>query len=184
MLTRLDEKILSICTAFAHWFQRLTGRTNFFIAKMGIFITVSATMVRTANYFHNFLSFQASPISLSLYVIINVFYFRYACKCDQAENEALASDVRARHFNLGKSWRMVWFFATLFSVGDYLLKASTGGINIWTLEAISSMFAFGVCIFEYFVDVNPLPPGKSKVRKWIENFAAGFRKPEPAPASK
>jgi hypothetical protein len=38
-------------------------------------------------------------------------------------------------------------------------------------------FAYGMVVFYYFATVIPLPPGKSRIRRWFEKWSFGILKP-------
>ena len=51
MLEALDRKIIEKLTKFSHWFQKLTGLTCYFFAKMGLFIALLDLVGHSINYF-------------------------------------------------------------------------------------------------------------------------------------
>jgi hypothetical protein len=76
-------------------------------------------------------------------------------------------------------WRFICLMFLIIAMWTFWV--SPPRTHYWIFESIGRSFWFGVTIFEYFVAVDPLPPGKNKVRQWIEAFR-GMRQGLPAPA--
>lgn len=60
LLLAIDAWILGICTKFTHHFQRTTGLTNYFPAKVGVAFVFIEIMISIMNYFHRFLELRDS----------------------------------------------------------------------------------------------------------------------------
>ena len=177
----LDEKILAFCTKFAHQVQWLTGRTNFFIAKIGIGITALAVLIDIANYFQQFLYAKTDVVTLIMFGLYPVFLVFKSHECDKADT-AVSNSERA----LPKvspmacespAWRLFFVALSIFSLAHF-----SGSFAVMTyplLEALSRCFALGIVVHDYFIMVVPLPPGTSKIREWLGKFKFT---PAPEPA--
>jgi hypothetical protein len=70
-------------------------------------------------------------------------------------------------------WRFLWLNFLVLDISIFL-RSGLIHSRYWFLEfVVSVFFSFGLNIFYYFVAVDPLPPGKSKMRVWIESFTHG-----------
>ena len=173
MLSRLDEFTLSKLTKFAHWFQRMTGRTNYFLAKMGVLIILASITLTIVSYVAPTVPQEDRP-SLIIVFLFGIFGIGEVCRMtelDKAERDFLnstSSNPAKWSFPKEPTHRVFWIFAC----GITVLMSITypRPTTIWTLGR--DLFPFGVVLFRYFVDVNPLPPGKSKVKEFFEAVAA------------
>ena len=66
----IDDSVLKVCTRFSHWFQRKTGRTNFFIVKIGLFFLVLATMIHVMNYWWPVMRLGTSAFEVFIFTIV------------------------------------------------------------------------------------------------------------------
>lgn len=70
--------------------------------------------------------------------------------------------------------------ARLFWVGMGILDTVMVAIPPWAHSLVLEMIAYqwfslGLAVLYYFIIVTPLPPGKSKLRKWIDGLARTLR---------
>jgi len=177
----VDAKILDAFTRFSHRLQRFTGRTNFFFAKLCAFIVTLALVMDILNFYHQVLVMKTSLFVIVLDCMLCIIMFLLAISCDQAENTAMSSE-RAVHPLLVPDpfSRIIFLVASVVSSFAFIFFVSFGLTRYPILEVIDRCFCPAFCAYEYFISVNPLPPGKSKVREWIDGFNAFFAKPEPA----
>lgn len=163
----LDAFILKCFTKFAHRFQKITGRTNYFLAKIGLAIVVAAVSVAILGCVLPILTEKVSPIFAFICGLIAIAEISRMAKLDRAEKDAIeSSEVRVKHFISENSLvsRMIWVF---FSVQDTLILIfSNTPITIWRIFLYSA--STGLLIYYYFIAVDPLPPGKSKVKEFFE----------------
>ena len=181
----IDGKILAACTKFSHWFQRLTGRTNFFLAKIGVFVTAFSTLVETINYFTNFLWFKTTLGFLLILLLLNLFLISDAIRCDEAENKSLTSEERTDFFRgrADRFNRILWLLFSLYYWTIWFpmnIVAHPKHVDVLHIgmNAAANVFSPGLAIFYYFICVVPLPPGKSRVKEWLEKFRLAFNKPQ------
>lgn len=175
----IDAMLLRSTTKFSHWFQRLTGRSNYFIAKIGVFISAITTLIEISNYFSQFLWRKTGFMILVFCVVINIMTFIEANALDKAD-ESLESETRVLHPLLTHSmWsRLLWVGISLNNTGiacqQLLIVKEFGPLDAFVQVGLS----YGTLIFYYFCEVEPLRPSKSKIREWLEKFS--FTTPTPA----
>jgi len=191
----IDKRILALFTKFSHWFQRLTGQTNFFLARVFLFLVVTEMIVRLLNYWLHFLSRKTTIIDVVVSPVLVLFSVIYLHCLHQAD-EQIYRDNTVKPFiqhlfesgSAGSAITMVFMrvlgmilivLALPMDVEDLLFRKLEKNV-VWALEAYTSFGLAYFIVFIYFVLVDPLPPGKSKVRQWVESVSAGFRKTAPA----
>lgn len=181
MFKRLDDFLLHKAERFAHWFQRMTGRTNFWLAKLcfvayclggGVSMllvpvprAIAGPNADAMNWF--------GPVMMGTVLLVGTWrLFPYIAR---VEEHYLSGNHTAHAFTLLMSqlWplrllTMVMRLPATFTLAYSLLDPSHavalgGGAGLvlfsWT----------GVCCY-YFASVVPLPPGKSKVREFLESL--------------
>ncbi|HEY4495354.1 MAG TPA: hypothetical protein VJC01_02815 [Candidatus Paceibacterota bacterium] len=174
----VDSIFLLFFTKISHKFYRLTGYSNFFLAKLAVCVMVASVMVVIFNYwFPGILHYQSSPIQVVLCSLISMFCLFDMIKCDKAEKSAF-NDERVRMFSplyYSPVNRLLWIFLaslTILAV-PFTIASNKGYLIFKTLELA---FAPALTAFKYLISVDPPSLGKSKIREWIESFSAGFRK--------
>ncbi len=177
MFFTLDSLLLKYATKISHWFQKITGKTNFFVARLGICITfVGATMIFFDQFFHIFwenATLYSGLLYLSFYsiwAVRNIFLSRKA-----EEHWLSGAKSKLRFYGDSPMLRIVGMF--IFCFANMLVLI----VNARMLSTIpGECLMMGILTFIYFMSVDPLPPCKSKIRKWIENIASIFS-PAPEP---
>lgn len=180
---RLDAQVLLWCTKFAHWFQRLTGRTSFFIAKIGIGMSIWAMFVSIMNYWVPLLAHKTTWGTVAVRSFLLLGFLLDSIRCNKAEERLLNGYVALPHWVklqrsiIGPMWRLLGLFVTVLVIGVVFgieLRKLPWSIMRW--EIIEAGFGPGFAIFMYFIHVDPLPPGTSKIREWIAGFGFGPKK--------
>jgi hypothetical protein len=184
MFNKIDSAILAGCTKLSHAIQRATGLTNYFIARAGIAVTAIAIVIRVVNYFHQFLVHGTSLFDTVLLSYMLVCLVGSSNGCAKAD-EQLWSGSRTK-----PTWLLGFHnerFLRVIVVVSLVLNALSLPITLAVsryriLETFREIgFPLGMATFLYFVIVDPLPPGRSTVRKWLEALKA-VRSPATAPA--
>jgi hypothetical protein len=115
----------------------------------------------------------------------SVFSLRLVAAVQDAEDKVL-SNTKTLPFivSMFKSGFVRMFYFTvivLFLPKEvYRLFWEEQKRGVWFFDLYCSLSGLVFMAFLYFMAVNPLPPGISKVGQWIERLAAGFRKVQPA----
>lgn len=170
----IDTFILSICTKISHALQRATGLTCYFIAKIGIAISTLDLIVETLNYFYKFLHFSTTVFGLVILTLCLLTMIHRSIVCSKAEDHLwsgrLTRPAELLPYSESILWRILW--VALFLIDIFCAFLGMHKYHHIFLEVVSQcFFSLGLIIFYYFIAVNPLPPGMSKLRKWINNFS-------------
>jgi len=178
----LDEGVLALCTKFSHWLQRLTGRTNYFLAKIGVIMSFFSILTEIFNYFQPILRYPTSLFSVVIDCLVVTNCVARVWDCDKMEEANGTSDTQIKSRWDNPTWRLIWLIFTAWDLyGTIGLINTHSHIPFLPLELVSQSFAIDLAVFYYFVAVHPLPPGKSKVRQWVESLS-GVKNLEPATA--
>lgn len=174
-LKRIDDEILSFFTKISHKFQRLTGRTSFFLAKCCLVIMGFSIVVDMGNSIIPLLNKRTDILLFIIQIVWAYGISKDLNNCTKTENNILDEEKAKVPFEL--AWPAIG--RLLFGVGVLILGGPEFfGVLIgmtkskisWVLEIASKNFFPALVAFSYFVTVNPLPPGKSKIREWLGSF--------------
>lgn len=183
LLETIDARLLALFTMFSHKFQRLTGRTNFFLAKLSVALVMLSVAVELVNYWIPILSRKSTLFNVATNGIIAIWLVMCAYQCDEADNQLFSSE-KAKYDFLA-FWvdpsilRIMWLCLSWVALIIYTPTLFAPKVSI-IFDIIDFSYAHGGALFYYFLSVDPLPPGKSKIREWVEAFAAGFKRLVPA----
>lgn len=176
---KVDAAILGKFTAFCHWFQKLTGKTNFFLASC-LTPFVAICLVQTPIHIHRLTLKKKGGIldwggtylvDLGCVALLSyLFYMAWLCVQEDRKNESVAE--KTEKFSLWvinrTSLRVVVLMLASLSIGA-IIGHYQNQEN--TLENILENLTHPLLlIFLYLAAVNPLPPAKSKIRKWLESL--------------
>lgn len=157
----VDDRLLSWFERFSRWFQRLTGRTNFFLAAL-LDLANSAVCIALGFWTLN-----------TTYFFFSLFFLMYSIGNQYREKHAL--DAASRGFaNPMKAIR--WFkVARIFSpfLGLWLLAFYWDGFMTVNQTASIVVMAL-VWTAMYFEACDPLPPSQSKIRMWLNSMKAAL----------
>jgi hypothetical protein len=176
MFYAIDSVVLNACTKFSHVMQRMVGLTNYFIAKIGIAIASTDLAVQLLNYLHQFLRTKTSLTLVLLEIILAIDFYGRTHQLTKAEELLWSGSEVMPHWVTRfrvRPWRLLWL--GIFTM-DIVWVGSIWPLRgpYWVPELVSKIFfSFGLVIFYYFIAVDPLPPGKSKVRAWVDNLRQG-----------
>jgi hypothetical protein len=173
-LRRLDEQLLKLCTRIAHTVQIWTGKTNFFVAKVGLILSVLPTTLRITNYFTRILHDTTSGFALAMWIWYLLSIISLISRLDKADQKHKDSEVKV----------MVKDFETYSSPGLRIWILFLTCLNFQVIDqslldflGSSKVCICGLLVFLYFVSVDPLTPRKSKIREWVEGFSFGTLAP-------
>jgi hypothetical protein len=172
MMRELDSFLLARATRFSHAIQRTTGITNYFIAKVGVGIAAIGLLADIVNYFLHLI--LPSP---TLWIVVLDFLFLIdmiwrslilsrADEHNWSSNRAKPAELL--RFTESYLWRLFWFGA--FIVDCFRIVGHRQSQYFGLIVAQKAGLSLGLCIFGYFVAVDPLPPGMSKLRQWLSAF--------------
>ena len=179
----LDTAILARFTKFSHWFQRLTGRTNFFLARICLMVLALSVLVGIVNFWFPVLTHKTSSLSLFFNILWTVLISVDNKKIGEADDRAGVDDTPAKMIFF---IRCPGFARVLFILFVFVGLAGTYGVLIdpkykavvRVFEILHNSFGAAIVCYYYLIDVTPLPPGKSKVRQWIEGLFSSLQPAE------
>lgn len=174
-VTSVDNYFISLFTKFTIWFMWLTGRTNFFLAKIALCFMIASMMVLVMNYWFPVLGSSTGAWHIMFAVIASISFLIELNQCDRAEKNVF-SNKRVLFFIRTPTIRFIILMMS-FTVIPWLLAdiiSEKKGILIFKI--ISDAYVIVFPAFLYLTSIDPPTPGKSKIREWAESFAAGFKK--------
>jgi len=174
----IDSAIFRLCRTFAHWLQRMTGRTCYSVAVVGLWIEIASFVVDFMKPTHP----ELFPGNDSPWLLLSAGYILYdmflwlVCRV----NERRLYQMKPL-FNMERVWlwRLFWVLTLIIGVGKFWASYPQ---PIIPLAIIDHATAVGSTIFVYFASVTPLPPGANKLQEWKEARALGRAMPSGAGA--
>lgn len=176
----LDSVILKFFTKISHRIQIVTGKTNFFLAKIALCVMIIDLMIVILNYWLSLLEKQTDLVVFVFETFALLMYILITMICDQAEQSAQLDNPTKFPFEPTPILRLIILFSACILIIPMDIKNVTTlqGAFIFKFYRLLADIAFVAYI--YLISVHPLPPGKSKIRELIESFAAGFAKQAPS----
>lgn len=183
LVLTIDGVLLSFFNKIARVFARLTGRSNFFLAKISVCILTSGAMIATANYWFPLLHLRSSPLYMVTMALVALLAINDMVKCDEAESITLRNEqtkpmppiyytptIRMIYIILSVPW--------LLFVTPAMFQSREG---FWWAKTIFACYTLALAAHYYFAALDPPSVGKSKIREWAEGFTNLSRKPVPIP---
>lgn len=177
MLRRLDEAILDRVERFSHWFQRLTGLTNFWLARIAIipFVLLPACFIVNVAYAHPEVPLMliAAP---NLPFLLVGFWGQAMLRAVvlQLEHHYLSAPTVA-HANTLKM-RENWPIRVACGVAAItLLSTEVGSMPILPTAPFEWLGWLGIPLHMYLAACIPLPPGTSKIGELKNRLAAWWQ---------
>lgn len=163
----LDEKILSFFTKVSHRFQILTGRTNYFLAKICMFVAGAGATLQILNYFHQILAHRTPLFLVVVYVGVIGYAVYRTLECDTFENDVLNRErISVDIFSAEVALRVFFAFFTILSVPVVINEIfSARGILQTLLEIVDAFYVPSVFAYWYLMSVTPLPPAQGKIKE-------------------
>lgn len=170
MFQQLDDKIRRAATKFAHGLQRATGLTSYFLARIGVLLAAFAIVIETVNYFHQFLLYKTTTFDLCIAgPLIALLGWRsiIITKAEESIGSNSKPSILMPYLTESYFWRITWVVFTLMDILISCLIHSPSPVYE-TIRRVG--FSSGITIFSYFILIDPLPPGTSKIREWISGL--------------
>ena len=165
---KVDAKLIGFFTKISHRFQRLTGRTNFFLAKIALCVVGLSLMSQVADYFLSLFGIGTSALSVVLALGAATVVISWAYECDEAKHGVYAEEKAKRNFMPPEADPVcirIIFLALLVPWITVFLAVVVSPNGILAFKILLSLYAPALVTFLYFIAVDPLPPGKSKIRE-------------------
>jgi len=162
----LDDRLFDyVFQPFQDWWQKLTGYTCFWLAKwcaVGVFVW---------HFLADMVGLQDGEVSFVFLVVWNVlmlFFVAFAFLfCELVDKEFARGRGYANEERVGTVsaiLRKCTVLIVYVAVAAFPLAFAIGGVrNLYILFSLIFLLAF-----LYFSACTPLPPQKSKVRRWVE----------------
>lgn len=186
LILTVDSALLSFFNKIVRAFARLTGRSNFFLAKIMMCISTSGAMIATANYWFPLLPIRSSLLFMIIMALVALLAINNMVECDKAEDITLQDEqtkpmppiyytprIRMIYVILSIPW--------LFFVIPYCFNHEKG---FWWAKMIFACYTLALTAYYYFIVLDPPQVGTSKIREWAEGFANSFRKLAPVSVKK
>lgn len=190
MLEKIDFWFLGRLEKFANWWQKLTGKNCFSLARAFI-VVYGISIVEFPVY----QILKTEKISIFSYIVlvtlafIAVIFFLRLIKF----KEKIV--LRANRCGLSNPFKLLdnqfriftLCFAPIFLCIDVLMfKEEAFILIIMSMISISKIFS-ALGLSYYFSACDPLPPSKSRVKEWKEKFVNAVKgifapAPRPSPA--
>lgn len=174
----VDNLVLSFFTKISHKFYRLTGLTNFFLAKLSVCIMTVSLMSNILGFWFPILYYKPSPIIVVMCALLCFTSLLNMYLCDKA-NDAIFNNNRVNFFgllNYSPTWRFLWLVLVITSMPIFIDNIFFEHKGVLIFNILNQIFGLAAVSFYYFISVDPPAPGKSKIQEWIKAFSVGFQK--------
>ena len=187
MLIEIDVWLLGKLERFSHWFQKLTGKNCFWLAKIAaIFHGLLIVVILMSGVF---LGNQAIAIVSGIMVMFAFFVvFKHFALIKHRERVVLSTQEKSlsNPFKvLDYDCRAIVLFIILLCF--FIMAINLIGYFLFYFGAMLAFLMFLQGLLYYFSACDPLPPAKSKVKEWKEKFVNAVKgvfapAPRPIPA--
>ncbi len=167
-LMRIDFWLIGRFEKFAHWFQRHTGKTNYFLCAVCIWLYIISMVVEVS--LRMFLQKRGFDWLAMIYVLLALFYVTHLLLGEEARAFERIQTRVANPFKVSPVQRFVRMTSVFFLVfrsvalGISLFSAALSFAHLWATMVI------------YLLACDPLPPCRGKL--W-DTVGAFFAKPVP-----
>lgn len=171
MFKEIDDAIISYCTRISHRLQRATGLTNYFIAKIGLGIACLSLGYEILNYFHQFL-FDKTPLwdmIVASFVLCDMVFRSLLLSRFEDSQSDVKPNFLMWEINRGYKWRIACLGVSILLFFTFMVGLGNKPNPLREFIAYN-VFPVGCAIFWYFILVDPMPPGKSRIREWLDNL--------------
>jgi hypothetical protein len=159
----------------SNFFQKKTGLTCFFLAKTSVLVTWSTMVISIFAIPNiNFLLRIFFTICSLIYLLI---IWALISSWDERE------EILAAKGNVMNPMAITGHPIRMMALSNVILVSLLMRGKGWQSYLVSSRYLkicfIFVMIYLYFASCTPLPPGKSRIRKWIEYLGNMFAKKSP-----
>ena len=162
---RLDDWVIEKTEKFCHWFQKWTGKTNYFLAQvMAVFLFGFFTSYAVEFFLENHVAHATFYGFLGAVYLLNVFWI-----IPEREQNAFKrlSEKVANPIKNGIIYKIIRLF-TLIAVLFYCLIETVLIFRFGNIFDVRFLvFALSLLGFFYFIACDPLPPCSGKLREKI-----------------
>lgn len=177
-LEKMDNKILSYIEKFCHKFQKLTGRTNFFIAKIVAYFMLASLLCNNINFYTKILVDDTPIFAFITNGILSLLIFFDLYQYDLAERDKFRQVKQYRIFIMGSDGtlgnrfmlliRILYFVFAIIAFPRLIKNLSISNYKFF--EIISYLYEIEFILLSYLISITPLPPSKSQISEFISNI--------------
>ena len=170
-LASLDQWIIGVLERYTQKFQRLTGKTNFFLAKIAALVIAIATYAELKVGIEQ--SGMFKPIHFADYFIFALWLATVIWLVDSVEKIVHRGSLNqtsnfTKYATKFKWLRCTWFIVAVgFTFLRWLLLMF--GISVYdksfTLHILRRVEIWGVGLYFYLIACDPLPPCIGKIQQ-------------------
>ena len=184
MLIEIDVWLLGKLEKFSHWFQKLTGKNCFWLAKIAA--VCHGLLIVVILMPGVFLGDQTVAIVSGILMMFTFFtVFKHFALIKHRELVVLREENLSNPFKvLDYDWRITILFVILLCLFIMAINLMIGYF-LFYFSAMLAFLMFLQGLLYYFSACDPLPPAKSKVKEWKEKFVnavKGVFAPAPQPS--
>jgi NADH:ubiquinone oxidoreductase subunit 6 (subunit J) len=172
----LDHRILGRFVRLAHAIQRLTGLLSYRVAACALELTVVMSIVTIVDrWFPGLLTRETPDVVVAVACFAVIVWLNWARLARGAEREFLEKPDRIPQA-VGELFFplyhvIVGMRVMLLCLGVLAAVALAFDQREFTwLDILDRSADWGVLVFLYMMEVVPLPPGKSRIRAWLDGF--------------
>lgn len=159
MSSKIDDLLIDkIFQPFAHWWQKLTGLTNFWLARWCLVLFVVFMALVAMNFSGIYSSINKGLIIVATFFVFNLFT---VLKKRDKNSDGCSLMNEDRINPISCFIRILFFYlcGIFFVIGGVVKDFSSFSL----IMLYTTVLCFAAC--------TPLPPGKSKTRKWCEKLS-------------
>ena len=180
---RCDNWLIdNVFQPFAHWFQRMTGKDNFYLSLLSLVTCIFATMCLDVIENNTFVSYSYHLITyIIMFLFLSICESKYKQKnrdCDILTCNTLRKDcaVELMRFIL----TAFVFISSIIIIFSICFSNKTDVLHITKLLLRQSISVLLDC-YIYFIVCTPLPPQKGKIGQTIKALGNALKNALPKP---
>lgn len=171
MLNKIDDYLMDKFQQFSNWWQKLTGFTNFWLARLS-FVLAIVSIILLCSIFYR-MGGQLSVFAPVVYLVALIAIVLFVRDIHDLKKEEMVFTKKITNTLNGRmvknkksriSQLCVWFIFSISSI--FWLSSGVFLIKALVFAYISSQ-SFVLLGF-YFGDCTPLPPSKGKLKILLE----------------
>jgi|GEM_PF-3325658 len=176
MFKRIDEDLLSLYERLSRKIQVLTGMNCF---KQGLvssfFSSVAMICLVLPITFDKSVGLSGKLILLSAPFLLQFSAYSSYRNTERKAEESSQGNLRNRnylnwyHARIAGQGLLLAYFLVALAVGSFGRRDIP--LDIATFKVLLMVLGFSLINFLYLLSCTPLPPRKSKIRKFLESFA-------------
>lgn len=188
MLLTFDQRLLDKFERFSHWWQKTFGQDCFWLARMAAILFSLSLLVFVISEI--WWRKPNGKIGAELWLLEWIPGYLLFSWIEQVDKKVHKMHIRSLANQLKMELIYIRIFL-LFTVPIYIaatfyVLSTTAPYVPIIYRLIGAHFYLWLIPTFYFISCDPLPPAKSKVRKWLESFTTAIKRffalpPQPAP---